>query len=123
MKQSITYFESYKVLRKKLELKKTEIGLLGKNDADKVQDVQVEIDRYVDKMKEIEQAIENYVPQGVDNRTYMRLSDEQLYLQYRYLLGMTMEQTAEAMYVSRDTVYRIRRRIVGSGNSFDFSQS
>jgi len=109
--QSINYFQGYKVLRKRSELKKLELKLLG-SDNPRSSKAQQEISDCEGKMKEIENAIESYVPDGVTTREFNRLSDERMFLECRYLMGLTMEQTAEAMYISRDTAYRIRRRIV-----------
>ncbi|MCL2212864.1 MAG: hypothetical protein FWB93_03440 [Oscillospiraceae bacterium] len=110
-KQPINYYQEYKVLKKRSELKKLELKLLD-SDSPRSIKVQSDIDLCYSKMDEIENAIETYVPDGVDTRTFNRLSDERMFLECRYLMGMTMEQTAEAMYISRDTAYRIRRRIV-----------
>ena len=66
------------------------------------------------QLAEIEQAIREYLPrdrQFQHCRDRYQLADEQLYLDCRYIQGMTIEETAEAMAISRDTAYRIRRRI------------
>ena len=111
-KRPINYYQEYKTLKKRCELKKHELKLLDRENP-RYTKVQKDMEDCHFKMSEIEKSIETYVPEGVDTRTYGRLSDEQMFLECRYIMGMTMEQTAEAMYVSRDTAYRIRRRIVG----------
>ena len=61
---------------------------------------------------EAEQRLENYISSDLSPREAAMQADEKLFLSYRYIYGMTMMETAYAMSVSRDTVYRIRRRIL-----------
>lgn len=60
---------------------------------------------------ETEKSLNDYVESASTPREAAKRSDERLFLTYRYVHGMTMEETAEEMNVSRDTVYRIRRRL------------
>ncbi len=55
--------------------------------------------------------LESYVASATTPRETSKRLDEKLFLTYRYVHGMTMDETAEEMSVSRDTVYRIRRRL------------
>ena len=61
---------------------------------------------------EAEERLENYIGSDLSPREAAMQADEKLFLSYRYIYGMTMMETAHAMSVSRDTVYRIRRRIL-----------
>lgn len=58
-----------------------------------------------------EKELDSYVADAPTPREAAKRADEKLFLTYRYIHDMTMEETAEEMCVSRDTVYRIRRRI------------
>ncbi len=58
-----------------------------------------------------EKELDSYVAAASTPREAAKRADEKLFLTYRYIHDMTMEETAEEMCVSRDTVYRIRRRI------------
>ena len=58
-----------------------------------------------------EKELDCYVANASTPREAAKRADEKLFLTYRYVHNMTMEETAEEMCVSRDTVYRIRRRI------------
>lgn len=58
-----------------------------------------------------EKELDSYVASASTPREAAKRADEKLFLTYRYVHDMTMEETAEEMCVSRDTVYRIRRRI------------
>ena len=48
-------------------------------------------------------------------RDALQRAEERLFLACHYINGFSMESTASAMNVSRDTIYRIRRRIVARG--------
>ena len=67
-----------------------------------------ELERSLD---EAEKDLDLYVASASTPREAAKRADERLFLTYRYVHNMTMEETAEEMCVSRDTVYRIRRRI------------
>ena len=60
---------------------------------------------------EIMDRLNNYIPYPLSARNHYRALEEQEFLFYRCIKGLTMCKTAELMCVSRDTVYRIRRRI------------
>ena len=62
-------------------------------------------------MKTTESELDEYVRSASTPREAAKRADEKLFLTYRYVHGMTMERAAEEMCVSRDTIYRIRRRI------------
>ena len=62
-------------------------------------------------LESAERSLNEYVRSASTPREAAKRSDERLFLTYRYMHGMTMEETAEEMSVSRDTVYRIKRRL------------
>ena len=62
-------------------------------------------------LEDTESQLDSYVASASTPREAAKRADEKLFLTYRYIHNMTMEETAEEMCVSRDTVYRIRRRI------------
>jgi DNA-directed RNA polymerase specialized sigma subunit len=64
-----------------------------------------------DSLAEAERSLNEYVKSASTPREAAKRLDEKLFLTYRYMHGMTMEETAEEMSVSRDTVYRIKRRL------------
>lgn len=55
--------------------------------------------------------LEHYIPEGIDRRTEYRLTDEKEFIRLHCIQGNSVEQTAEHMCISRDTAYRIRRRL------------
>ena len=113
-------FEALRSDKTLLEAQKIQLDAIindyGEND-ERVCGIQTSIkmleDRLCLALKELDIMVE-----GAKNpKDASRLSDERLFLTYRYLHDLTMEQTAEAMHVSRDTVYRIRRRIIARTNT------
>lgn len=113
-------FEALRSDKTLLEAQKVQLDAIisdyGKDD-ERVCGIQTSIkmleDRLCLALKELDIMVE-----GAKNaKDACRLSDERLFLTYRYLHDLTMEQTAEAMHVSRDTVYRIRRRIIERSNT------
>jgi len=70
-------------------------------------------------VREAEYRLEHYVGENLKPSEAAKQADEKLFLSYRYVYGMTMVETAYAMSVSRDTVYRIRRRILARRFPYD----
>ena len=63
------------------------------------------------RMRQIEFDLKNYIPYDLPPRLHYKALEEREFLFYRCIKGMTLDRTAELMGVSRDTVYRIRRRL------------
>ena len=75
------------------------------------------------EMRVIEERLNSYIPYQLPLRMHYRATVEREFLFYRCIKGLTMEKTAELLGVSRDTVYRIKRRLSGaSGDSFTFPE-
>ena len=55
--------------------------------------------------------LEAYIPAGIDRRTEYRLTDEKEFIHLHCIEGKSVEQAADSMCISRDTAYRIRRRL------------
>ncbi len=116
----ISYFERYprdarelRVLLAKMRREDEAGGVAGnpalraarEEDARRAEELRAEMER-------IRAAIARRTPPpNSPRKDCYRLQDEQIFLRCRYLEGMTMERVAEEMFVSRDTVYRIRRRL------------
>lgn len=123
--KALAYFDTTRTIRKTLaivdaQLDRPSRGAGGKRPADsaveeeRVRKLLERRELCLRQLDEIEDAIRHYLPKERGYRTSrdrFKLADEQLYLDCRYLQDMTIEETADAMAVSRDTAYRIRRRI------------
>jgi|GEM_PF-1310070 len=133
MKDWISYLEKYRCNKALLELRLAELKNYGEqaDDADSarkaagvlcdgVPEAREEMRKRLEEVtkslekevKEAEDKFERYIPDDADPRETMKFADEKLFLSYRYICGMTMLETAFAMCVSKDTVYRIRRRVL-----------
>ena len=114
MKQPISFFENYKFYKIRINAKRMELDMVDSNDAEIAMQIMDDIAECQRKMIEIEHAIATHKDHADrrDSKKRRELREEQLFLESRYIAGMTMEKTAEAMHVSRDTAYRIRRRLV-----------
>lgn len=118
MTKSLSYFEKYRSLKKLCEIKSEKIKSLDPDDGfEEAMRLKEEIQSHKKEMEEIKHAIDTYVPPDVSPRVAVQMNDERIFLECRYIHGLTMEKTADAMCVSRDTAYRIRRRIVSRYNN------
>lgn len=108
--KALYYFDRYRLLQMQdsvLSVQNEDICLTEHADALNRE----QLEKIRAEMREIELAIQSYVPPRLFGKEKQQAIEEQLFLQCRYLRGLTLEKTAEALHVSRDTVYRIRRRI------------
>ena len=69
-------------------------------------------------VRNAEELLESYVYSSVSESDARKRAREKLFLELRYKNGMTIEQAADAMHVSRDTAYRIRRNVISRGDIF-----
>ena len=110
MKDWISYLEKYRCDRVLLDIHIKEIdSSVNLSDRERLLKAATVLEQSV---KEAETKLDHYISEDADPREVLRLADEKLFLSYRYICGMTMIETAYAMCVSKDTVYRIRRRVL-----------
>ncbi len=117
----ISYFEKYNSDRKlldaiDLEIHRIEHSTVGTEKLPKLRSTAETLRASILKVDDM---LEHYVAAASTPKEASKRAQEQLYLCLRYQQEMTMEQTAEAMDVSRDTAYRIRRRILSRGDIFE----
>lgn len=104
---SFDYFEKYMMYKKRYALCEFELKkAICAGNKILAQKIEEEISEIFAQMTEIKKIIDNYQPG--EHKNYML---ERLFLRCRYVDGMTMEQTAELMDISRNTVYRIKKKI------------
>lgn len=120
MKDWISLFEKFKVDRRLLNSYRCELDTLP-DDSPRKRPLSQIIDHLEKKLRFIEGLLDSYDNSPATPREAVRRSEERLFLTYHYLRGMTMEATAEEMRISRDTVYRIRRRILAREDAPDIS--
>lgn len=111
MKDWISLFEKYKIDRRLLYSYRCELDTLP-GDSTRRLPLSQTIEQLEKKLRLIEGMLDRYDTEPVTPREAVQRSQERLFLTYRYIRGMTMEETADEMRISRDTVYRIRRRIL-----------
>ncbi|MGM9648215.1 MAG: hypothetical protein ACI3YH_08805 [Eubacteriales bacterium] len=110
----LNLFEKYRVDRRVLDLYRDELASL--DPASRRRTSLEEAIRIAERnVHAAERLLAHYGDGVLSPREALRYADERLFLAYRYLYGLTMEATAIEMNISRDTVYRIRRRIVERG--------
>lgn len=109
MSDWISYLETYRSNKNLYER-------IAANEKKRSEGQRTDPSRLADKLRssvlEAEERLENYIEEGLTPREAAMQADEKLFLSYRYIYGLTMMETAYAMSVSRDTVYRIRRRVL-----------
>lgn len=109
-------FEKYRSDKMLLETRRSQLKILLDDygyarDDSRVAPVIHAISELEISLEDTENELDSYVANASTPREAAKRADEKLFLTYRYIHNMTMEETAEEMCVSRDTVYRIRRRI------------
>lgn len=65
----------------------------------------------INELSAMNSVLDSYIPSGIDRRTEYRLTDEKEFIHLHCIEGISVEQTADRMCISRDTAYRIRRRL------------
>ncbi len=104
---TLQYYEQYRTLCGQAALLQGQLQFGGGAD----EALLLRLESIEREKREIEDSLTRYVPYPLAARPYYRALEEQEFLFYRCIKGLTMKQTAQLMCVSRDTVYRIRRRI------------
>ena len=117
MNNPLSYFENFGICLRLAEMKREELSAATRRrDIQKQLEIETELAFLERSMQKIERAIDCYTPQIASAKySAAKQADDRIFLRYRYVLGLTMEETAEKMNISRDTAYRIRRRILASG--------
>lgn len=115
MKNWINLFEKYRVDRRLLDIHRDKLDSLSDSSPRRL-GLMAEITRIERSLHAAERLLSHYGDRAATDREAVRLADERLFLAYRYINDMTMEAIADEMCVSRDTVYRIRRRILQHGD-------
>lgn len=110
----LNLFEKYRIDRRVLELYRDELASLAE-DSRRRPPLEEAIGRVEKNIHAAERLLAHYGEGVLSPREALRYADERLFLAYRYVYGLTMEATALEMGISRDTVYRIRRRIIAKG--------
>lgn len=99
-----SYLESYLIFSKMLDLRQCEEKEVSGDEAEtKKAAIAYEIVCIKTRMREIEDFIENL-------STSTRWSECKIFLRYHYVLGYTVEECSEKMYVSRSTAYRLKKQ-------------
>ena len=101
---SLSYFNKYILYKKRHDICKFEIRQTD------TEALRCELRQLENSMAEIKSVIDDYAP---NNNNTHNFANERLFLRCRYINGMTMEETAEIMEISRNTVYRIKKKIDG----------
>ncbi|MGM9681169.1 MAG: sigma factor-like helix-turn-helix DNA-binding protein [Eubacteriales bacterium] len=116
----ICYFEKYNSDRKLLDAIELEIFRLERqgSKSERLSKLRRTAESLRACILRVEELLDGYVSAAKTPKEASLRAQEQLFLCLRYQQEMTMEQTAEAMDVSRDTAYRIRKRILSRGDIF-----
>lgn len=121
----LTYFEKYSSDRKLLcavEEEITKLERFGK-ESGRLMLLRATADDLRSSINDVERFLDNYVSSANDPREAGKRAQEKLFISLRYRQDMSIEATAEAMGVSRDTAYRVRRRIADHGDLFGSATS
>lgn len=111
----LSYYEQYPLYKRELAALDGRLQILARDgNADPAERAWIlrRADELRGKMEGIRRTLARHAaPPDAERRESLRLTDERLFLECRYIQGMTVEKAAEAMCVSRDTAFRIRRRL------------
>ncbi len=111
----LNLFEKYRIDRRLLDIYRDELASLAENSRRRPA-LELAIARTERFLHAAERLLAHYGDNATTSREALRYADERLFLAFRYLHGLTMEAAAVEMGISRDTVYRIRRRIQERGS-------
>ena len=112
---TMSYYEQYRTLSARC----AEIeGLIQFSDCSDFEQLCAELDVLRRRMLAIENDLARYIPFDLPPRLHYRALEEREFLFYRCVKGLTLMRTAELLNVSRDTVYRIKRRLSAADGAF-----
>ncbi len=105
------YFEYYHIYQRIAEILRRELQEMEVDEERRTQ-IHTELAIIDQSLKTISDSIDSYAPKFPPPKyNSAKQMADRAFLRCRYVLGLTMEETAEQMGISRDTAYRIRRRI------------
>ena len=114
LKDWISLFEKYRIDRQLHNLYCREYLTLSQSSPRKAA-LEADIDRLEQSIYFAELLLAHYDSIVSSPKDALRRAEERHFLACHYINGLSMEASASAMNISRDTVYRIRRRIVARG--------
>ena len=114
LKDWISLFEKYRIDRRMYELYCHEYISLHQSSPRKAA-LEADMTRLERSICCAEILLSHYDSVVTSPRDALQRAEERLYLAFHYVNGLPIESTANAMGVSRDTAYRIRRRIMARG--------
>lgn len=114
MKDWISLFEKYRIDRRLYDLHRNEYAAQSPRSPRKAA-LEAEIVRLERSIYSAELLLSHYDAQVLSPKDALQRADERLFLACHYINGLSMEDTAAQMNISRDTVYRVRRRIMQRG--------
>lgn len=103
--KTVNFFESYQVCKKMLIINEIDYACQNK-DEQKNATLAYNLVCLKSKMSDVENFILDNQPK---NKT---LQEYHLFLHCHYILGMTIEKTAEEIFISRSTAYRIKKKAI-----------
>ena len=114
MKDWISLFEKYRIDRRMYELYCHEYISLSQSSPRKAA-LEVDMTRLEHSICLAELLLSRYDSMVTSPKDALQRAEERLFLACHYINGLSIESTANTMGVSRDTAYRIRRRIMARG--------
>jgi hypothetical protein len=111
----INLFEKYRVDKRLLELRLCELSALSQSSP-KRPPLEATIQQIQHDLHAAERILSHYGDDASSAQDALRRADERLFLAFHYIRGLTMEETAFEMSLSRDSIYRIRRRVLSRGD-------
>ena len=114
LKDWISLFEKYRIDQRLYDLYRHEYAGLPQSSPRKAA-LEADLDRLEHSFYSAELLLAHYDSIVISPRDALNQAQERLFLACHYIKGLSIESTASAMGLSRDTVYRIRRRIVARG--------
>ncbi len=111
----INLFEKYRIDKRLLELRLCELSALSQSSP-KRPPLESIIQQLQHDLHAAERILSRYGDAAISAQDALRRADERLFLAFHYIRGLTMEETASQMCLSRDSIYRIRRRVLSRGD-------
>lgn len=114
LKDWISLFEKYRIDRRLYDLYRHEYAELAQSSPRKVA-LEADLIHLERSIYHAELLLSLYDSTVNSPRDALQKAEERLFLACHYINGLPMESTAAAMGISRDTAYRIRRRVMSRG--------